>query len=237
MKVSAGWNLLNGPGSLPQEVWYLGEWGETNAIYSVIDTNLVGGTLIPTGFKFQQFQVGPFNEISFAHDIVVVKRVDVEVTMFRPGCSRATLIPSPNGQAVIIDRRFDSGIPNRPPSYQNPFNGQWPTLEKSKELANHQQGVDLKNLAIEKKLATKSQGKRQSSLFKLISPKRTENGPRKAAYFVIQIFLSTVPSRFARTQAAASGWQAKGIPPTIFSTHLPKLFFKVSFPGNENLKN
>ena len=80
--------------------------------------------------------------------MVVVKRVDVEVTAMRPGVIPiSSLIPSPDGRAVVVDRRFDSGIPNRPPSYQNPLNGQWPTVDKSKELAKNQQAVDLRNLA------------------------------------------------------------------------------------------
>jgi len=147
IRVSAGWNLLNGSGSLPQEVWYLGEWGETNGLYTITGTNSVGGTLIPTGFTFERLQVGPLKENSFIHEMVVVKRVDVEVTAIRPDCSRASLIPSPDGRAVVVDRRFDSGVPNRPPSYQNPVNGQWPTVDTSKELAKDQQTVDLRNLA------------------------------------------------------------------------------------------
>ncbi len=152
IRVSAGWNLLNGTGSLPQEVWYLGEWGETNGLYSITGSKSVGGTLIPTGFIFERLQVGPLNETSFVHEMVVVKRVDVKVTAIRPGCSRASLIPSPDGPAVVVDRRFDSGIPNRPPSYQNPVSGQWPTFDKSKELAKEQQAVDLRNLATAKLL-------------------------------------------------------------------------------------
>jgi hypothetical protein len=108
--------------------------------------------LIPTSFTFQRFQVGPLNENTFVHDMVVVKRVDVEVTAIRPSCSRASLIPSPDGRAVIVDRRFDSGIPNRPPSYQNPISGQWPTIDKSKELAKAAQTTDLRNLATAKLL-------------------------------------------------------------------------------------
>lgn len=150
MKVRAEWDLLNGPGSLPRAVRYFGEWDATNGLYSITGTNLVGGTLIPTGFTFERLQVGPLKENSFIHEMVVVKRVVVEVTAIRPGCSMASLIPSPNGRAVVVDRRFDSGIQNRPPSYQNPVNGQWPTLDKSKELAKVAQATDLRNLATAK---------------------------------------------------------------------------------------
>lgn len=147
IKVRAEWDLLNGPGSLPRKVRYFGEWDATDGLYTITGTNSVGGTLIPTGFTFERLQVGPLNENTFVHDMVVVKRVDVEVMAIRPGCSRASLIPSPDDRAVVVDRRFDSGIPNRPPSYQNPVNGQWPTIDKSKELAKNQQAVDLRNLA------------------------------------------------------------------------------------------
>jgi hypothetical protein len=41
---------------------------------------------------------------------------------------------------------------------------------------------------------------------------------------------------FARTQAAASGWQAKGIPPTIFPPTSPNYFSKFRFPETEILK-
>ena len=146
-KVKAEWDLLNGPGSLPREVRYFGEWDATNEIYTITGTKSIGGTLVPKGFIFEQLQVGPINEKTFIHEMVVIKRVDVEVTAVRPVCSRASLIPSPDGPAVVIDRRFDSGIPNRPPSYQNPVKGQWPTVEKSKELAKIAQATDLRNLA------------------------------------------------------------------------------------------
>ena len=32
LKVSAQWQLLNGPGALPREVGYLGQWDETNRL-------------------------------------------------------------------------------------------------------------------------------------------------------------------------------------------------------------
>jgi hypothetical protein len=146
-KVKAEWDLLNGAGSLPQEVRYLGEWGQTNVLYRITGSKSVGGMLIPTGFAFQRFQIGPLNENTFVHEMVVNKRVDVTVTDIRPTCSRASLIPTPEGRSVVVDRRFDSGIPNRPPSYQNPVSGQWPTMDKSKELANVAKTNDLRNLA------------------------------------------------------------------------------------------
>jgi len=157
LKVTAVWKLLGGPGSLPRDVCYLGAWGETNGRYSISGTNFVDGTLIPTGFVFERFKVGPLNDNTFMHEMVVVKRVDVKVTAIRPGCSRASLLPSPDVQSIIVDRRFLSGIANRPPSYPNPVNGQWPTLEKSRELANVRQIVDLRNPARMKSARLQSQ--------------------------------------------------------------------------------
>jgi putative transposase len=108
--------------------------------------NQVDGMLIPSGFTFDQFRIGPLNEKTFTHDMTLVKHVDVEVTAVRPGCSRASLIPTPEGPATIVDRRFDSGIPNRPPSYQNPASGQWPGMEQSKVLTKVQQAKDIQAL-------------------------------------------------------------------------------------------
>jgi len=129
-RVSAEWKLLNGPGSLPREVIYFGALNDTNGLYKATGSKPVGGMLIPTGFIFEQY-----------NNAKLVKRVDVEVTAIRPGCSRASLIPLPDGPAVIVDERFDSGVPSRPPSYHNPVVGQWPTVEESRKLA----GVALSN--------------------------------------------------------------------------------------------
>jgi hypothetical protein len=155
LKVTAGWDLLEGPRPLPRRVWYLGHWGETNGLYSITGTNSIGGMLIPTGFIFEQFQIGALKDNSFVHEIVVAKRVVAEVTGTRPNCSKIELIPSPKSHAVVIDRRFDSGLPNRPPSYQNPVDGQWPSIEKSKQFAAVQRAIDLKNLVQDQGLAQK----------------------------------------------------------------------------------
>ena len=146
-RVRAGWSLLGGAGTLPKEVWYLGDYGETNGLYRATGSRTTGGSPVPTGFIFERFQVGPLKEESFVHEMVVVKRVEVAVTAIRSGCSRASLIPSPDTRAVLIDRRFDSGVPKRPPSYQLPAGRGWPTVAESKELAKVQQTADLHNLA------------------------------------------------------------------------------------------
>ena len=135
-KVSADWELLKGPGSLPREVRYLDALNHTNAIYTITGTNSTGGMLFPAGFVFQQFNGGR-----------LIKRVEVEVTDIRPVCSRSSLIPLPKGRATIIDWRIDSGMPNRPSSYQNPVIGQWPTIEEAKELAGITKANTVRNLA------------------------------------------------------------------------------------------
>ena len=78
IRVSADWELLQGPGSLPREVRYLDALNHTNAIYTVTGTNSVGGMLFPASFVFQQFNSGR-----------LIKRVEVEVTAIRPVCSRS----------------------------------------------------------------------------------------------------------------------------------------------------
>ncbi len=135
-RASADWELLNGPGSLPREVRFLDVLNHTNAIYTVTGTNSAGGILLPAGFVFKQFQGDR-----------LIKHVEVEVTAIRPVCSRANLIPLPSKGTMVVDERFDSGVPNRPPSYQNPVFGQWLTVEESKKPAGINKANDLRNLA------------------------------------------------------------------------------------------
>jgi hypothetical protein len=130
-RVSADWELLNGPGSLPREVRYF-----PNAIYTITGTNTAGGMLFPAGFVFKQFNGDRF-----------LKRVEVQVTAIRPACSRANLIPLPNGRMTVVDLRFDNGLPNRPASYQNPVIGQWPTFEEASRLVEANKAEQLRNLA------------------------------------------------------------------------------------------
>ena len=135
-RVSADWELLPGADSLPREVRYLDSLNHTNAVYTVTGTNSVGGMLFPAGFVFKQFNGDR-----------LIKHVEVEVTGIRPVCSRSSLIPLPKGRTIIIDSRIDSGMPNRPSSYQNPVIGQWPTLEEAKELAGVSKANEVRNLA------------------------------------------------------------------------------------------
>jgi ankyrin repeat protein len=135
-RVSADWELLNGTGSLPREVRYLDAINRTNAIYTITGTNSAGGMSLPAGFVFKQFNGDR-----------LIKHVEVEVTAIRPVCSQASLIPLPNKGTHIIDERLDSGVPNRPPQYQNPVFGQWLSVEESRKLAGINTSNDLRNLA------------------------------------------------------------------------------------------
>jgi len=150
MKMRAGWELLGDRDSLPRKVWYLGTWGETNGLYIVTQTNSVNGMLVASSFVFEQFEVGPLSEETLIHEMISMKRVDVSVTSIRPKCSKDNLIPAPTDQAYIIDRRFDSGIPNQPPSYRNPVAGKWPTIEESKRLAFRIKDAYARSVAVQK---------------------------------------------------------------------------------------
>jgi hypothetical protein len=137
----AEWDLLAGPGSLPREVRYLGEWKETNGLYRITGTNSVGGTVIPSGFFFEERHVGGLAPDSLVHEMALRKRVDVEVTAVRPVCSRASLLPSPPAITTVTDYRLGPGVPlggdpriTRPPAYRNPTPGQWLTLEGAQKL-------------------------------------------------------------------------------------------------------
>jgi len=133
--VEAQWDLLSGPGSLPREVRYLGQWEETNGLYRVTGSNSVAGMLIPTGFFFEARTVGPLLENSLIHGMTVRKRVDVEVTAVRPVCSRASLLPSPPAGTFIIDRRMpDLAAPSSVPSYRIAKAGQWPSIEEATQM-------------------------------------------------------------------------------------------------------
>jgi hypothetical protein len=138
LTVSGGWELFSGNGSLPRRVWYTGEYGETNASYTAVNPRSVGANLVPGGFSFQRFEIGPLNQDTYTHELVAVKTMDATVTELRGKCSRPDLIPFPSASAVIIDWRFDGEAPGRPASYRSPIDGRWPTLGESKELARKQ---------------------------------------------------------------------------------------------------
>jgi hypothetical protein len=131
-KVAAEWELLNGPGSLPREVSYLGRWEETNGHYRATGMIMAGGTMIPKGFIFEERHAQPFGM-----GMVLRKRLDAEVISVRPVCSRSSLVPVPLGSTSIVDWRLRGPGRSAPiPGYMNPVPGKWPTLAESRELAN-----------------------------------------------------------------------------------------------------
>jgi hypothetical protein len=174
IRVKASWNLIDGLGSLPKEVRYLGHWGETNATYKITGSKHVGGIEVPTGFEFEQLRLGPLNENTLSHEMVVAKHVDVTITEVNPNCSKQDLLPNPNSSTIVIDWRLESDIPNRPPSYRNPRGNRWPTLSESKILVSNQRAADLRNLATAKltqdpKTATEQNQNRRFALILLIA--------------------------------------------------------------------
>ena len=136
LKVAAKWDLMDGSGSLPREVDYLGQWDETNGFYNVTGTNSVGGMFIPSGFIFEERHVGPLVKNGYIHELALRKRVEAKVTSVRPACSLRSLLPVPVGRTIIIDYRLAGG-----PMYGGKYSdfmitaGQWPSLEEAKKLA------------------------------------------------------------------------------------------------------
>jgi hypothetical protein len=129
LKVTAEWELLDGPGSLPREVRYLGRWDETNALYMVTGTNSAGGVLIPSGFVFEERFATPGG-------MKLRKRVDATVASVRTGCSRKSLLPVRGDAAVVIvDWRLkEPSSGNHIPAYRDPDVAKWPSVEEAKKL-------------------------------------------------------------------------------------------------------
>jgi hypothetical protein len=130
LKVRAQWQLLNGPGSLPHEVDYLGEWDETNGLYTVTGTESVGQTIIPKSFIFEERYAVAMK------GMVLRKRVEAEVSTVRATCSSANLLPVPDAKTVDIDFRLvtDKNAAQLP-TYQNPANGKWVSVEEARKIA------------------------------------------------------------------------------------------------------
>jgi hypothetical protein len=139
-KVTASWDLLNGPGSLPREVRYLGEWDETNGLYTVTGTNSVGGMLIPSGFVFEERVIGGLSATTLIHELVVRKRVEATVTSVQSVCSRTNLMPDwGSGKIITVDWRLKKpGSGNNVPSYFTPESEKWPSVEEASQLLKSQ---------------------------------------------------------------------------------------------------
>jgi hypothetical protein len=139
-KVTAEWDLLNGPGSLPREVRYLGEWDETNGLYRATGTNSVSGMLIPSGFVFEERNVGSIKPNTFIHEMALRKRVEAAVTSVQAVCSRKNLMPDwGNGELITIDWRLKkAGSGHNVPSYFTPESEKWPSVELADKLVKAQ---------------------------------------------------------------------------------------------------
>ena len=130
LKEEAEWELLDGPGSLPKEVRYLGRWFETNGLYEVTGTNALEGILIPSGFVFEERQIAPQTK-----SMKLRKRVEAEVVSAKVGISKTNLIPLPPERSIIIDRR----VAGRLPDYLNPTPGKWPSVQRARGLVAERQ--------------------------------------------------------------------------------------------------
>lgn len=176
LKVSAKWDLLNGAGSLPREVLYLGEWGETNGLYTATGTNSIGGILIPGGFVFEERHFGPLITNSFVHEMTLRKRVEAVVTSVHAGCSRKDLIPKiGTAGAVLIDWRLrEPSSGNHIPTYRLQTNQSWPTIDEAKQILKTKEIAEARHAA------------------KLLSRNRTVNHP-KIVFILMSIFVVAPP--------------------------------------------
>jgi hypothetical protein len=154
LTVEGTWDLLGGPGSLPREARYLGQWGETNGLYRVTGTNLVGGVLIPSSFFFEERHVGPIEGDSLVHSMALRKRVDAVVTSVKPVCSLTNLLPVMEERTIIIDRRLAGSLPD----YLNPTPGKWPSVQEAGPLAADRQAQQARGRAEAQRLAPARQG-------------------------------------------------------------------------------
>ncbi len=134
-KVTAEWELLNGPGSLPREVRYLGEWGQTNALYRVVGTISVGGMPIPAGIIFEEYLIGPIAPNSYVHEMKLRKHMEAQITSVRPICSRKNLMPvRTSANTVIVDWRLPR-VGNHFTSYKLSDTQKWLSIEEARKIA------------------------------------------------------------------------------------------------------
>ena len=115
-------------------------WGQSNGWYHITGTNRAGDVVVPSGFFFEERQIGQVDPNTLTHTMALRKRVDVTVTDVRAGCSRTNLLPLPGALTMVMDLRVPGVDPpgsriTRPSSYSNPTPGQWPTMEEAAKLA------------------------------------------------------------------------------------------------------
>jgi len=136
IKVKAGWDLLGGPGTLPREVRYYGDWDETNGFYKVSGTKTIAGVQIPTGFTFEERYIGGRVANSLVHGMYLRKRVEAVVTSVQPVCSRKNLLPvMGTGKKTIIDWRLKNpAYGNQTPSYILQNTESWPSVADANKI-------------------------------------------------------------------------------------------------------
>lgn len=134
-KVKAKWELLGESNSLPRNVVYLGEWGQTNALYTITGTKSVAGTVIPSGFIFEEYVIGPLAPNGFVHEMISRKRVEAQVTSVKEGCSKQKLVPMRGaGKTVMVDWRLKEPDSTKIPSYRLTNADEWPSVEEAKQI-------------------------------------------------------------------------------------------------------
>jgi len=113
LKRQAKWELINGPGSLPLSVVYLGrdESCPTNATYRLTGLTNAGAVQIPSGFVFERrvsrnFAPGPTGPGALYPDYGILKRAVAKVTATKPFCSPTQLAATAKGATMVIDRQL-----------------------------------------------------------------------------------------------------------------------------------
>jgi hypothetical protein len=130
IKASAEWELLNGPGSLPREVRYIGIWDETNALYTATSSTNLGNLFVPLSFHFEQAHA------EHRRGMVITKQIDAKLTSVRLGCSRANFFPERGARKmVVVDWRLqeNSSSPEIP-GYMIAADENWPTVDQARRL-------------------------------------------------------------------------------------------------------
>ncbi len=142
LKLKAKWELINGPGSLPMNVVYLGKnLGEpTNATYTATGVTNAGTIKIPSGFVFElrigsRFAPGPIPPGGTFPAYHIHKRAVATVTAVRPYCSRSDLSPAATGKTIVIDERPTNYLtqPTNLPHYIVKNGVQWLSLAEAQK--------------------------------------------------------------------------------------------------------
>jgi hypothetical protein len=142
LKREAKWELVNGPGSLPNSIVYLDEHGNhtPNATYMATGVTNVGELKIPSGFVFEQrvgarFAPGSIALGESAPAYHIRKRAVATVTAVRPVCTRSELMPVASGITMVIDERQQATNATNVLHYKLQNGIQWVPVEQAKKLA------------------------------------------------------------------------------------------------------